>query len=177
MPYRLVFPLLLKYIWKMNLAISVISIWSVFPFVPAGFGLLVTLVLALLSFLAWKRKERTCFELALVCTIATLPLPLKWPLPVLLGILFVAVLHFIPVPFLGTSSWFKKGKFTRQSVLLGVCFAFLSSAALFCWFQLFHPDLTDIKDMLPQMPLWMLICVGLGWSSSGYFLWLDDGID
>jgi membrane protease YdiL (CAAX protease family) len=92
-----------------------------------------------------------------------------WPLPVLLGIGLCWLLEQSQQAHHPAFGWYKWGKLCKEVLVAGVAFVTLSSLALVFWFIWMQPDVSDLKNSIPDLPLGALLAGGLFFSVTNAF--------
>lgn len=147
------------------LSIGVFSV-AVFEEVRTIFAVPVLLLLFLLIGLRskWKSLFYLNVPLFVLSFINMFPYAKNlWP-----GTLIVAlVFYFLPfskIRKVGLLRWWAKGEVSGQILGLSVLFVFSASIALFLWFYLLDPDVSDIKENFPKGDIPVLIAAGIGFA-------------
>jgi len=147
------------------LVFATIALWASLNVLPRAGGLVSIVGLAGITAMASRLRVLPAVHLGLFCTIAGLllavPLGLPWLLPLLaaLGIYAFVVAR---VPALRSSStWLRWGTSDDTVRWLVRATVILSASALLLWYELFHPDMQDVRKMIPPVSFWLLPVVGL----------------
>jgi uncharacterized protein len=163
---------------KIGSAIILITVvlYTIIAFLPKNkisfISIVVLLTLLLLSAILIKSLD--AIHLTLFCVISAGMIELaglagsilpwyarQWPAPVVVAIAIYAAI-VLPSPKLRRSiRWIKLGVFNREIIILVIITVLLSSAALFMWYKIAQPDSGIFRDMVPQMPVYLLPFAGL----------------
>ncbi|MEI1276984.1 type II CAAX endopeptidase family protein [Leptospira venezuelensis] len=147
------------------LSIAVFSV-SVFEEVRALFVVPVLLFLFLLIGFQFKWKSLLYLNIPLfVLTFINIFPYAKnlWPGTLILA-LFFYFFAFLKIRKAGLLRWWAKGEISKQVLGLSVLFIFSASIALFLWFYLLDPDISDIKENFPKGDIPVLIAAGIGFA-------------
>lgn len=111
----------------------------------------------------WKAVSTSLFCAILLLSYTVNPLRF-WPFVLLIPLAVHALLvgavpqlrRVFPLP--------GKGQLDRGTVILMIVTVLGSSAALVVWFRLLRPDVSDLRRMIPAMPIWVLPFAGVGFA-------------
>jgi membrane protease YdiL (CAAX protease family) len=103
--------------------------------------------------------------LFLAFVVAAMRLPLgPWPLPPAVGIVIYLAAVLPLRAFRGGVGWARVGRLDRNVLLLVLGSAAVAAGALVVWFEVVHPDVSDLLRELPQVPAWQLVLLALVFS-------------
>lgn len=165
--------------WAAFLSITMITfMW----FISNIFGVsldttyfIVFLLQLLLTLLYCWHKNKTVFNLTLFGTlfsfiyglIQILPLDLPLDIPLLYH-LIILLLYFIIVLSISSlrvaQSYLYIGRLDRFSIAFMFGTILVSTSGLLIWYYAFHPDISDLQDMLRDHSLSILVLMGIGFS-------------
>ncbi|TGM97216.1 CPBP family intramembrane glutamic endopeptidase [Leptospira dzoumogneensis] len=86
-----------------------------------------------------------------------------WPGTLIFALVFY-FLVFSKIRRAGLLRWWIKGEVSKQVLGLSVLFVLSASIALFLWFYLLDPDISDIKENFPKGEIPVLVAAGLGFA-------------
>lgn len=134
------------------------------PSAQVAIGVSVTLTTALSA----RRRSRQAFSLGLFWTlVAAAQLSGVYYQQVTFGCSIVAYGIIVwAVPSLGfTMGWARRGRLTRDVLLLMIAVVLTSSVALVCWYRLTAPDLNDlVHNFVPDLSPAVLLIGAVGFS-------------
>ncbi|MGJ4746119.1 CPBP family intramembrane glutamic endopeptidase [Leptospira sp. SA-E8] len=147
------------------LSISIFSL-AVFEEVRALFVVPVLLLLLLLIGFSFKWKSLSYLNVPLFALTFINIFPYAknlWPGTLILALVFY-FFSFSKIRKTGLLRWWAKGEVSKQVLGLSVLFVLSASIALFLWFYLLDPDISDIKENFPKGELPVLIAAGIGFA-------------
>ncbi len=128
----------------------------------AGMGACAVIALVM----RWPSAARLSIVGAACELVVYLPTNIPWPLTFLLGLL-VLPLMARGLPWLRPAfPWLRRGVIDRTTIALIAAIVLTSATALIGWFVLFHPDVSDLRRMIPSMPLWAFPFAALAFASA-----------
>ncbi|PJZ77636.1 CPBP family intramembrane glutamic endopeptidase [Leptospira neocaledonica] len=86
-----------------------------------------------------------------------------WPGTLIVALIFY-FLFFTKIRKTGLLRWWTKGEVSKQVLGFSVLFILSASIALFFWFYLLNPDISDIKENFPKGDVPLLIAAGIGFA-------------
>lgn len=86
-----------------------------------------------------------------------------WPGTLIFALVFY-FFAFYRIRDAGLLRWLVKGEVSKQVLGLSVLFVLSASIALFLWFYLLDPDISDIKENFPKGDIPLLIAAGVGFA-------------
>ncbi|PKA15669.1 CPBP family intramembrane glutamic endopeptidase [Leptospira haakeii] len=86
-----------------------------------------------------------------------------WPGTLIFSLVFY-FFAFSKIREAGLFRWLTKGEVSKQVLGLSILFVLSASIALFLWFYLLDPDISDIKDNFPKGDVYLLIAAGIGFA-------------
>ncbi|PJZ25874.1 CPBP family intramembrane metalloprotease [Leptospira hartskeerlii] len=147
------------------LSVSVFST-AVFEEVRALFVVPILLLLFLLIGFQFKWKSLLYLNIPLfiLSFINIFPYAKNlWPGTLIVALVFY-FLAFSKIRKAGLLRWWIKGEVSKQVLGLSVLFVLSASIALFLWFYLLDPDISDIKENFPKGDIPVLIASGIGFA-------------
>ena len=111
----------------------------------------------------WKAVSPSLFCAILLVSYTVNPLPF-WPFVLLVPLAVYAFLVGAVPQLRRVFSFSVRGRLDRGTVILMIVTVLGSSAALVIWFRLLRPDVSDLRRMIPVMPIWALPLAGLGFA-------------
>ncbi|GBF40125.1 CPBP family intramembrane glutamic endopeptidase [Leptospira johnsonii] len=154
--------------WESFLIYLSILVFStaVFEEVRALFLVPILLLLFLLigSQFKWKSLFYLNVPLVALSFINIIPFSKNlWPGTLIVALIFY-FLYFSKIRRAGLLRWLAKGEASKQVLGLSVLFVLSASIALFLWFYLLKPDISDIKENFPKGEVPILIAAGIGFA-------------
>ncbi|TGL33975.1 CPBP family intramembrane metalloprotease [Leptospira koniambonensis] len=147
------------------LSITVFSV-AVFEEVRALFVVPVLLFLFLLIGFQFKWKSLFYLNIPLCALTFINVFPYAknlWPGTLIVALVFY-FLAFSKIRKAELLRWWPKGEVSKQVLGLSILFVLSASIALFLWFYLLDPDISDIKENFPKGEIPLLITAGLGFA-------------
>ncbi|TGK09612.1 CPBP family intramembrane metalloprotease [Leptospira selangorensis] len=86
-----------------------------------------------------------------------------WPGTLILALVFY-FFAFSKIRDAGLLRWLVRGEVSKQVLGLSALFVLSASIALFLWFYLLDPDISDIKENFPKGDIPLLIAAGIGFA-------------
>lgn len=101
---------------------------------------------------------------SILLTVYTLPSAGPWPVPLLLALALYVLICFAIPGLRERLTWLRMGRFTPGIWLMVLTAVLLSSVALVLWYSLAQPDIAEFRSRIPDLPVWVLIPLGLGFA-------------
>ncbi|TGM16344.1 CPBP family intramembrane metalloprotease [Leptospira selangorensis] len=86
-----------------------------------------------------------------------------WPGTLVFALIFY-FFTFSKIRNAGLLRWLARGEVSKQVLGLSALFVLSASVALFLWFYLLDPDISDIKENFPKGDIPLLIAAGVGFA-------------
>jgi uncharacterized protein len=92
-----------------------------------------------------------CLALALVVGWSMAGAPRAWPLYFAGPLVIYGIVTLAAPPLRGSVSWIRRGRIDATTVALVMVWIALSSGALVAWFFVMEPDVSDVRDKIPEI--------------------------